>query len=448
MFLKGEQISFGYAAEKRVLNGVSFALDKSETLSVVGASGCGKSTLLRIISGILPTAQDNWLKGQININGQTPDEYRKSGKLAFMFQEATLMPNLTVRENIAFPLKIKGIRDNEKVKNLLYTVGLEEHSNKLPKELSGGMKTRVALARSFVTGPELLLLDEPFAALDIAWKSKLYIELEKLREQYQTTIIFVTHDIQEALLLSNKIIVLGKSGTRLYDGAIDTDFSIPKRVSDISNYIKTPTYQNYFVPIQKWIMDDGVRAITGKAEVDSILSKISIAAGNGNNLWDSFDLDMTSIREYSNNSKVYSLLVEAFQQATSTDFKYGLVWDILNYKALPDDVRKEVFDFYFPNVEYLSAKSADKFYQVNSEGVYKALVDTRINGDRNKYPKGKLWIYLCDLYHSSETIKVLNYLDAVIEGKIDQLDYPFAKEVAQKVKEKIKNEKVDAIHIA
>lgn len=448
MFLKGENINFGYAREKKVLNGVSFVLNKSETLSIVGASGCGKSTLLRIISGILPTAEDNWLKGQININGQTPDEYRKSGKLAFMFQEATLMPNLTVKENIAFPLKIKGVRDDEKVKSLLYTVGLEEHSNKLPKQLSGGMRTRVALARSFVTEPELLLLDEPFSALDIAWKSKLYIELEKLRQQYQTTIIFVTHDVQEALLLSNKIIVLGKSGTRLHEDIIESDFSIPERVFDISNYIKTPTYQKYFIPIQKWIMDDGVRAITGKAEVDMILNKISIAAGNGNILWDSFDQDITSIREHSNNPKVYSLLVDAFQQATSTDFKYGLVWDILNYKALTDNVRKEVFDFYFPNVEYLSAKSADKWYHVNSDRIFHALVDTRINGDRNKYPKEKLWIYLCDLYYSSETTKVLNYLDNVIEGKIEQLDYSFAKEVAQKIKEKIKNEKVDAIHIA
>jgi len=447
MFLKGEQISFGYAAEKQVLNEVSFALDKSETLSVVGASGCGKSTLLRIISGILPTPQHKGLKGQININGQTPDEYRKSGKLAFMFQEATLMPNLTVRENIAFPLKIKGIRDDEKVKNLLYTVGLEDHSNKLPKELSGGMKTRVALARSFVTGPELLLLDEPFSALDIAWKSKLYIELEKLREQYHTTIIFVTHDVQEALLLSNKVIILGKSGIRLHEDIIESAFSIPERVFDISNYIKTPTYQNYFIPIQKWIMDDGVRAITGKAEVDVILSKISIAAGNGNKLWDSFDNDIISLREYTNNSAVNTLLINAFRQATSPDFKYGLVWDILNYEALPDNVRKEVFEFYLANLQYLSAKSAD-YYQVNAERIFDTLTEIRINGDRNKYPKAKLWIYLCDLYHSSETTKVLNYFDNVIEGKIEQLDYPFAKEVAQKVKEKIKNEKVDAIHIA
>lgn len=220
MFLKSENIDFEYAAGKKVLNGVSITLDKSKTLAIVGASGCGKSTFLRIISGILPQTENNTLNGQILINNQTPNHYRKSGKLAFMFQEPTLMPNLTVKENIALPLKIIGIKDEARVERLLQTVGLEDFANYLPKELSGGMKTRVALARSFVTGPELLLLDEPFSALDIAWKSKLYIELEKLREQFHTTVIFVTHDVQEALLLSNNVIVLGKSGTILHKDRI------------------------------------------------------------------------------------------------------------------------------------------------------------------------------------------------------------------------------------
>jgi len=447
MFLKGEKIDFGYTAEKQVLNGVSLSLDKSETLSVVGASGCGKSTLLRIISGILPSAKDTWLNGQININGQTPDEYRKSGKLAFMFQEATLMPNLTVKENIAFPLKIKGIKDNERVTNLLYTVGLEDHSNKLPKELSGGMKTRVALARSFVTGPELLLLDEPFSALDIAWKSKLYIELEKLREQYHSTIIFVTHDVQEALILSNKIIVLGKNGTKLYEDIIESDLSIQERVNDISDYIKTPTYQNYFIPIQKWIMVDGTRAVTGREEVDRILNKISSVVENGNNVWSTYQSDINSIKEYTNVDSVNHLLVSAFRSSKSLDFKEYLMYHILNYKDLDADISREIFNFYYTNIETASADGC-KWYQTTPEHLFRTVIKTRINGDRTKYPKEKLWIYLCDLYHSNETTKVLNYLNDVVEGKIEQLDYPFAKEVAQKVKGKIENEKLDAIHIA
>lgn len=253
MFLKAENINFGYATEKQVLNRVSFDLNKSETLSVVGVSGCGKSTLLRIISGILPVAADNLISGQITINGQTPDQYRKSGKLAFMFQEPTLMPNLTVKENIAFPLKIKGIKDEEKVAKLLRTVGLEEHTAKLPKELSGGMKTRVALARSFVTGPELLLLDEPFSALDIAWKSRLYIELEKLRDQFNTTIVFVTHDVQEALLLSNDVLVFNRFGIIQSKHTINTTKSITERVHDISGFMNE-VYEDYMLPIQDAII--------------------------------------------------------------------------------------------------------------------------------------------------------------------------------------------------
>lgn len=253
MFLNGEDISFGYSAEKKVLNGLSFDLQNNRTLSVVGASGCGKSTLLRIISGILPCTKDNLISGQISINGQTPDKYRKSGKLAFMFQESTLMPNLTVKDNIAFPLKIKGIKDDEKVISLLQTIGLEDHANYLPRHLSGGMKTRVALARSFVTGPELLLLDEPFSALDIAWKSKLYIELEKLREQYHTTVVFVTHDVQEAIVLSNEVLVLNSLGEIQARHTIYTSRSMQERVNDITGFMNE-VYTDYMLPIQDAII--------------------------------------------------------------------------------------------------------------------------------------------------------------------------------------------------
>jgi len=272
MFLKGENVSFGYTIEKIVLDGISFALHKSNTLSIVGASGCGKSTLLRIISGILPVTKDNRLSGQISINGQTPDGYRKSGKLAFMFQESTLMPNLTVKENIAFPLKIRGTKDDKKVIDLLQTVGLSEYASYLPKQLSGGMKTRVALARSFVTGPELLLLDEPFSALDIAWKSTLYIELEKLREQYRTTVVFVTHDVQEALLLSNRVMVMSRAGEIKGNHEIESSKSLIERVHDISGFMNE-VYANYLIPIQRSIMLDGNKKISARKENSMILDE-------------------------------------------------------------------------------------------------------------------------------------------------------------------------------
>ena len=255
MALQISNISFGFSPSASVLNGISIDVNKGETLAIVGASGCGKSTLLRLVSGILPNSKNDTFSGTIAIDGTLPNDYIKKGKLAFMFQEATLMPNLTVKENIALPLKIKGIKDDTKVNELIATVGLTEYANYLPKQLSGGMKTRVSLARSFVTQPELLLLDEPFSALDIAWKSKLYVELEKLRNKYNTTVVVVTHDVQEALLLANKVAVLSKGGIVKADYTINSSFSITERVNDISSFMKE-VYAEYMIPIQENIMND------------------------------------------------------------------------------------------------------------------------------------------------------------------------------------------------
>jgi len=254
VFLNSQHINFSYTADKMVLNNISFSLAKGETLAIVGASGCGKSTLLRILSGILPNSKGNSLQGEISIDDLTPDQYRQTGKLAFMFQEATLMPHLTVKQNIELPLKIKGNTNEQKINNLIKAVGLTEYANYLPKQLSGGMKTRVALARSFTTMPELLLLDEPFSALDIAWKSKLYVELEKLREETDTTMVVVTHDVQEALLLADHVIVMNSFGGIETRKEIKSDYSIMQRVNNISGYMNS-VYESYMLPIQDAIMN-------------------------------------------------------------------------------------------------------------------------------------------------------------------------------------------------
>ena len=172
----------------------------------MGASGSGKSTLLRIISNILDNSKNQSLDGTVSIFGKTPKEYIALGKLSFMFQEASLMPNLNVRENIAFPHKLRGaIIDSSFIDELLNIVGLFEHQNKFPSELSGGMKTRVSLVRAFVTKPEVLLLDEPFSALDISWRYELYLYVKKISKIHDTTVILVTHNIEEALILGDKI---------------------------------------------------------------------------------------------------------------------------------------------------------------------------------------------------------------------------------------------------
>jgi ABC-type nitrate/sulfonate/bicarbonate transport system ATPase subunit len=171
-----------------------------------------------------------------------------------MFQEATLMPHLTVKQNIELPLKITGFYNQQKVDNLIKVIGLEEYSNYLPKKLSGGMKTRVALARAFVTEPELLLLDEPFSALDIAWKSKLYVELEKLKKEINTTVIVVTHDVQEALLLADQVVVMNNHGSIETQKEVKSDYSTMNRVKNISKYMNS-IYETYMLPIQDAIIN-------------------------------------------------------------------------------------------------------------------------------------------------------------------------------------------------
>jgi NitT/TauT family transport system ATP-binding protein len=254
MYLNCDRLSFQFQPDQPVLRDISFQLEKGSTLAIVGPSGCGKSTLLRILSSILPKHPSEGFSGTVSIDNKTPDEFRQSGELSFMFQEPALMPNLTVSENVELPLKIRGIKEPATVKNLISLVGLRAYQQQLPKTLSGGMKTRVALARSFITGPSLLLLDEPFSALDIAWKSALYIELEKLREQFQSTIIFVTHDVQEALLLADHVIVLNKQGQMEAQYDLSTTLSISERVADISSYMRE-VYTEFMLPIQQLLIN-------------------------------------------------------------------------------------------------------------------------------------------------------------------------------------------------
>lgn len=213
-----ENIVFGYDKGNVVLNDISFAIESSKSISIVGSSGCGKSTLLRLICGLLPDSSHQILSGQIHLDGfnvlTDKNEWkiaRSKGILGFMFQDHNLMPNLTVGENIHLPLDIIGKSNGgeQLVSEYLKITGLEKWKNKLPSQLSGGMKTRTALARTFISEPKLLLLDEPFSSLDVVWKARLYEEVNKLRDLSSTTTILVTHDIFEAIYFSDIIIVLG-----------------------------------------------------------------------------------------------------------------------------------------------------------------------------------------------------------------------------------------------
>lgn len=242
MKIQVNNLSFSYS-NNQVLNNISFEYININTIAIVGPSGSGKSTLLRLLSGNLKNS-DN----KIFIDDLSPTENTSLGKIGFMFQEPTLMPNLTVEENIKFPLKLKKVKKHDFAYELIDKVGLTPYKNYLPSQLSGGMKTRVALARTFVTKPRLILLDEPFGALDIKWKTKLYRELETLRDEFNATILFVTHDIQEALILSNNILVLNDKG--ILSDEINLTDKLP-RVFDNDAFF---SLQDVYLKIKKLIL--------------------------------------------------------------------------------------------------------------------------------------------------------------------------------------------------
>ncbi len=188
-----------------VLNNISFTAFKGEFISLFGPSGCGKSTILKIISGFLkPDA------GNVNINGKKID--RPGPDRCVIFQEDALFPWLTVEENIGFGLRL--VMKNKKalkkeVERFLALVDLTPFRNYLPREISGGMKQRVALARVLILRPKVLLMDEPFAALDAQAREDMQRLLISLWEKFSHTILFVTHDVSEAVSLSDRIIIMG-----------------------------------------------------------------------------------------------------------------------------------------------------------------------------------------------------------------------------------------------
>lgn len=196
--IEAEGLGFSYLAENgdvEVLRDIDLTLDQGSFLSIIGPSGCGKTSLLRLIAGL---------------------EEKTSGKLiicsenaSFVFQQAALFPWATARENIAKPLKLSGKNNvDAKVDEALKLVRLSDFADKYPHQLSGGMQQRVSIARALVTKPDLLLMDEPFGALDEMTREAMNLELYNLWETTQKTVCFVTHSISEAVFLSTDILVL------------------------------------------------------------------------------------------------------------------------------------------------------------------------------------------------------------------------------------------------
>ncbi|MEM7771639.1 MAG: ABC transporter ATP-binding protein [Cyanobacteria bacterium P01_A01_bin.37] len=194
-----------YANGTIALKDLTLTIDDAEFVSLLGPSGCGKSTVLRLISG-LGDMTSGTLRGHTVASEQSIQR-----KLAYVFQEAALMPWATVWDNVYLPLKLSGMRRrlaHHRVEEAIALVHLQGFEHAYPRELSGGMKMRVSIARALVTDPEILLMDEPFGALDEMTRSQLNSDLLELWQAKQWTVVFVTHNIYEAVYLSNRVVVM------------------------------------------------------------------------------------------------------------------------------------------------------------------------------------------------------------------------------------------------
>jgi NitT/TauT family transport system ATP-binding protein len=209
--------------ELGALRDVSLAISEGELVSLVGPSGCGKSTLLRILGGLLPAD-----KGQVRMGGVTLSRPRR--EISYVFQDPTLMPWRTVIKNVTLPLEVQGKngqRHAKRAMDLLGLVGLLGFENLYPHELSGGMQQRVAIARALVHEPSILLMDEPFGALDAITRNQMNLELLRIWHATGKTILMVTHTIQEAVFLADRVLVMSPRPGHI-DAVVEIDLSRPR----------------------------------------------------------------------------------------------------------------------------------------------------------------------------------------------------------------------------
>ncbi|HTF12244.1 MAG TPA: ABC transporter ATP-binding protein [Asanoa sp.] len=217
------QIFSGRAGTVEALRDIDLKIDEGEFVAVVGRSGCGKSTLLRLVAGLLPPTY-----GEIQVAGERVTKARRD--IALLFQRPALLPWRTVLDNVLLPAEIFRLGRSAlraRALGLLEMVGLQGFEKRLPHELSGGMQQRVALCRSLLTGPRVLLMDEPFSALDALTREDLSTELQRIHMEHRATIMFVTHSIDEAVLLADRVVVLSPRPGQIVE-ILDIDIPRPR----------------------------------------------------------------------------------------------------------------------------------------------------------------------------------------------------------------------------
>lgn len=214
------------------LDRISLQIKDGEFIALVGASGCGKSTLLRMVCGLLAPSQ-----GTITLRGVNITEPRND--TAMVFQAPTLLPWATILDNVLFPLKMlrtMNSQSEEQAKALLKLVGLEGFENKFPRELSGGMQQRAAICRGLVQQPSLLLMDEPFGALDALTREEMAVELLRIWSSQPKTVLFVTHSISEAVLLADRVVVMSPRPGRISQ-IISINLPRPRSFDDLASAV-------------------------------------------------------------------------------------------------------------------------------------------------------------------------------------------------------------------
>jgi NitT/TauT family transport system ATP-binding protein len=210
--------------ELEILKDIDITVNDGEFLSIVGPSGCGKTTLLRMLAGLDFPTSGEITENNVPVTSPSPDR-------GFVFQQYSLFPWRNVLDNVAFGPEVRGVKDEEKyamARKYIEMVGLTSFQDSYPSQLSGGMKQRVAIARAMVNDPDALLMDEPFAALDVLSRHKLQEELVRIWQEEHKTIVFVTHNVDEAVFLADRVVVLSKR-----PGTIIETFNIPfERIRD------------------------------------------------------------------------------------------------------------------------------------------------------------------------------------------------------------------------
>jgi NitT/TauT family transport system ATP-binding protein len=243
-------VSKVYSNGTVALKDLNLSIAEGEFVSLLGPSGCGKSTVLRLVAGL-----GQMTSGDLSLEGHS------ERKLAFVFQEAALMPWATVWQNIYLPLKLSGLTKRaaaSAVAEAIELVDLQGFEQSHPRELSGGMKMRVSIARALVTHPEILLMDEPFGALDEMTRSKLNSDLLELWNRMKWTVVFVTHNIYEAVYLSNRVVVMAAR-----PGRVVSEVTIDEPYPRTEEFRTSPVFNQYC----RQISDDLSRAATHTEEV-------------------------------------------------------------------------------------------------------------------------------------------------------------------------------------